>query len=206
MQLVLSDAISLRFMVPPGWFAQGKPMMAGKASHIEMFSMTGKHKLKLTVLVPQGETVPFEAQTKMVEANLAKQLERSVEDKVTLVTAKTDGAQFVYGTLTDKALVGKPVPRGQWRHVTSGLSKHSGFVVTMSLYSQEKDDPGHAVAIAAWQAMTGASALPLVVAYEALMAWTLEDAGQARRKHASSSRKRQRRRATPETASRNTGP
>jgi len=154
-QLALTNTLSIGFVVPPGWAAQGKPLMPGKAAQIEMVAMTGKHKLKVSVLVPQGKDIAAEAQAKMLEAMLAPKVAGSVEDKVSVVTRTTENASLVYATLTDKALVGQPVPRGQWRAVTQGMSKLEGFVTTMSLYSQETDDPGHAHALAAWEAMTG---------------------------------------------------
>jgi hypothetical protein len=73
------------------------------------------------------------------------------------VEKKTETSYAVHITLTDKDLVDKPVPPGQWRHITSGMSTNLGFVTTASLYSQEKDDPGHAHALSAWLAMTGST-------------------------------------------------
>ena len=74
MQLVLTDTLSIGFVVPAGWAAQGKPLMAGMAAQIEMVSMTGKHKMKLSVLVPQGKDVSPESQASMLKTLQEKRL------------------------------------------------------------------------------------------------------------------------------------
>jgi hypothetical protein len=90
MQLALSDSLSVGFMVPPSWAAQGGLVQAGQSAQPEMISMNGKHKLKVAVLVPQGKNMPDEMLRKMVEGASSPKLAGSVEDQLNTVEEKTE--------------------------------------------------------------------------------------------------------------------
>jgi hypothetical protein len=157
-QLGMSADLGVGLVIPPGWIAQGKLEMPGEAADLELVSMNGKHKLKITLLVPKGVDLPEGSLGKMVRAHMSKDVAGSVEGKITVSEVRTDTTFAVHATLTDKALAGKPVPPGSWRHVTVGVSKLKGLMTNATLYSQEAADPGHALALAAWVGLRTISA------------------------------------------------
>ncbi len=123
-----------------------------------MDSMDGLHKLSLDMMIPpdrDAASFSDEELRAMAQIVSPQWITGSVEGQLNLEKAESDAAIGFYGTLTDKTLVDKPVPPENWKHLTSGASRHEGFLVGFQLYSNQQDDPGHAQALATWQALAG---------------------------------------------------
>lgn len=159
--LRLGDGQLLGYLVPPGWDNRATPAR-GKQPARSVFSAPAL-SMQFTVFTGDAPLARLDtppALAARVEELAAPFVPASVEGKANLVGLAQDKLFGSYATFTDKALVGKPLPPGEFRTMTVGLVRLPGATVQFSLLADNPQAEPFAQALAVLKSFTLKPGLP----------------------------------------------